>query len=205
MAATCPAGFDVDKLRQLVRAEYDRVAREPHGNFHFHRGPQYAARMLGYDAEELATLPEEATASFAGVGNPYRIGPIQAGETVLDIGCGTGTDLLLAAKRTGSTGRVIGVDMTPSMIERAKRAAIKAAVWEIVEIRRGTAEELPVESASIDVVISNGVLNLSSDKIRAFDEIYRVLKPAGRLYLADVVVQRELSLAARSDVDLWAA
>jgi len=205
MAATCPAGFDVDKLRQLVRAEYDRVAREPHGNFHFHRGPQYAARMLGYDAEELATLPEEATASFAGVGNPHRIGPIQAGETVLDIGCGTGTDLLLAAKRTGSTGRVIGVDMTPSMIERAKRAAIKAAVWEIVEIRRGTAEELPVESASIDVVISNGVLNLSSDKIRAFDEIYRVLKPAGRLYLADVVVQRELSLAARSDVDLWAA
>jgi len=205
MAATCPAGFDVDKLRQLVRAEYDRVAREPHGNFHFHRGPQYAARMLGYDAEELATLPEEATASFAGVGNPHRIGPIQAGETVLDIGCGTGTDLLLAAKRTGSTGRVIGVDMTPSMIERAKRAAIKAAVWEIVEIRRGTAEELPVESATIDVVISNGVLNLSSDKIRAFDEIYRVLKPAGRLYLADVVVQRELSLAARSDVGLWAA
>ncbi len=115
MAATCPVGFDVDKLRQLVRAEYDRVAREPHGNFHFHRGPQYAARMLGYDAEELATLPEEATVSFAGVGNPHRIGPIQAGETVLDIGCGTGTDLLLAAKRTGSTGRVIGVDMTPSM------------------------------------------------------------------------------------------
>ena len=205
MAATCPVGVDVDKLRQLVRAEYDRVAREPHGNFHFHRGPQYAARMLGYDAEELATLPEEATVSFAGVGNPHRIGPIQAGETVLDIGCGTGTDLLLAAKRTGSTGRVIGVDMTPSMIERAKRAAIKAAVWEIVEIRRGTAEELPVESASIDVVISNGALNLSSDKTRAFDEIYRVLKPAGRLYLADVVVQRELSLAARSDVDLWAA
>ena len=205
MAATCPVGFDVDKLRQLVRAEYDRVAREPHGNFHFHRGPQYAARMLGYDAEELATLPEEATVSFAGVGNPHRIGPIQAGETVLDIGCGTGTDLLLAAKRTGSTGRVIGVDMTPSMIERAKRAAIKAAVWEIVEIRRGTAEELPVESASIDVVISNGALNLSSDKTRAFDEIYRVLKPAGRLYLADVVVQRELSLAARSDVELWAA
>lgn len=205
MAATCPAGFDVDKLRQLVRAEYDRVSREPSGMFHFHRGPQYAARMLGYDAEELATLPEEATVSFAGVGNPHRIGPIQSGETVLDIGCGAGTDLLLAAKRTGSAGRAIGVDMTPSMIERAKRAAIKAAVWETVEIRRGTAEDLPVESASIDVVISNGVLNLSPDKMRSFDEIYRVLKPGGRLYLADVVVQRELSLAARSDVELWAA
>jgi SAM-dependent methyltransferase len=205
MAATCPAGFDVDKLRQLVRAEYDRVAREPSGMFHFHRGPQYAARTLGYDAQELAILPEEATVSFAGVGNPHRIGPIQPGETVLDVGCGAGTDLLLAAKRTGSTGRAIGVDMTPAMIERAKRAAIKAAVWETVEIRRGTAEDLPVESASIDVVMSNGVLNLSPDKIRSFDEIYRVLRPGGRLYLADVVVQRELSLAARSDVELWAA
>jgi SAM-dependent methyltransferase len=205
MAATCPAGFDVDKLRQLVRAEYDRVAREPSGMFHFHRGPQYAARTLGYDAQELAILPEEATVSFAGVGNPHRIGPIQPGETVLDVGCGAGTDLLLAAKRTGSTGRAIGVDMTPAMIERAKRAAIKAAVWETVEIRRGTAEDLPVESASIDIVISNGVLNLSPDKTRSFDEIYRVLRPGGRLYLADVVVQRELSLAARSDVELWAA
>jgi ubiquinone/menaquinone biosynthesis C-methylase UbiE len=161
--------------------------------------------MLGYDAQELAILPEEATVSFAGVGNPHRIGPIQPGETVLDVGCGAGTDLLLAAKRTGSTGRAIGVDMTPAMIERAKRAAIKAAVWETVEIRRGTAEDLPVESASIDVVMSNGVLNLSPDKIRSFDEIYRVLRPGGRLYLADVVVQRELSLAARSDVELWAA
>ena len=205
MATTCPVGFDVDKLRQLVRAEYDRVAREPHGAFHFHRGPQYASRMLGYDAGELATLPEESTASFAGVGNPHRIGPIQPGESVLDIGCGAGMDLLLAARRTGSAGRAIGVDMTPAMIERAKRAAIKAAVWETVEIRRGMAEELPVDNESVDVVISNGVLNLSSDKLSAFGEIYRVLKPGGRLYLADVVVQRELSLAARSDVDLWAA
>jgi SAM-dependent methyltransferase len=198
-------GFDVDKLRQLVRAEYDRVAREPGGDFHFHRGPQYAARMLGYDAEELAMLPEESTASFAGVGNPHRIGSLQPGETVLDIGCGAGMDLLLAARRTGTAGRAIGVDMTPAMIERAKRAAIKAGVWETVEIRRGMAEELPVENESVDVVISNGVLNLSSDKLSAFGEIYRVLKPGGRLYLADVVVQRELSLAARSDVDLWAA
>jgi SAM-dependent methyltransferase len=205
MATTCPVGFNVDKLRQLVRAEYDRVAREPEGNFHFHRGLQYASRMLGYDADELVTIPEESTASFAGVGNPHRIGAIQPGETVLDIGCGAGMDLLLAARRTGPAGRAIGVDITPAMIERAKRAAIKANVWATVEIRRGMAEELPVESASIDVVISNGVLNLSADKLSAFGEIYRVLKPGGRLYLADVVVQRELSLAARSDVDLWAA
>lgn len=205
MARTCPAGFNVDKLHQLVRAEYDRVAREPGGNFHFHRGPQYAAGMLRYDAQELASVPEDSTAAFAGVGNPQRIGPIEPGETVLDVGCGGGMDLLLAAKRTGPQGRVIGVDMTPAMIERAKRSALKAGLWENVDIRRGTAEELPVESDSIDVVLSNGVLNLSSDKTRAFAQIYRVLRPGGRLYLADVVVQRELSLAARSDVDLWAA
>jgi ubiquinone/menaquinone biosynthesis C-methylase UbiE len=175
------------------------------GDFHFHRGPQYAERLLGYDHRELAMIPEESTAAFAGVGNPHRIGPIEPGETVLDIGCGAGMDLLLAAQRTGSTGRVIGVDMTPAMIERATRAALKAGLWEYIEVRRGCAEELPVETESVNVVISNGVLNLSPDKVRAFSEIYRVLKLGGRLYLADVVVQRELSLAARSDVDLWAA
>src|SRR5687767_9124731 len=99
MATTCPVGFNVDKLRELVRAEYDRVAREPMGNLHFHRGLEYACRMLRYDQEELATIPSESSASFAGVGNPHRIGPIEPGETVLDIGCGAGMDLMLAARR----------------------------------------------------------------------------------------------------------
>jgi arsenite methyltransferase len=205
MATTCPAGFNVGRLRQLVRAEYDRVAREPDGKFHFHRGPHYAAAMLRYDPQELATIPEESTACFAGVGNPHRIGPIAAGETVLDVGCGAGMDLLLAAKRIGPLGRAIGVDMTPAMIERAKGAALKADLWKTVRIRRGMAEELPIETETIDVVISNGALNLSADKVRAFGEIFRVLRPGGRFYLADVVVQRELSLDARSDLDLWAA
>ncbi len=205
MAFSCPVGFDVERLRKQVSETYDRVAREPRGEFHFHRGLEYACDFLGYDRRSLEMLPAESTASFAGVGNPHRIGPIQAGETVLDIGCGAGMDLLLAARRVGAEGKAIGVDMTPAMIERAKRGALKAGVWENVEVRRGTAEELPVESESIDVVISNGVLNLSPDKLSAFGEIYRVLKPGGRLYLADVVVRRELSLAARSDVDLWAA
>ena len=146
MAAICPVGFNVDKLRELVRAEYDRVARQPNGNFHFHRGPEYACRMLRYDPEELATIPAESTASFAGVGNPHRIGPIEPGETVLDIGCGAGMDLLLAARRASPSGHAIGVDMTPSMLELAKRGALKAGLWQSIEVRRGMAEELPVES-----------------------------------------------------------
>ena len=205
MAASCPTGFDVARLRKQVSQTYDRVAREPSGTFHFHRGPEYACRMLGYDPQELAMIPVESTASFAGVGNPHRIGPIEPGETVLDIGCGAGMDLLLAARRTGLAGKAIGVDMTPSMLELAKRGALKAGLWENIEVRRGMAEELPVASESVDVVISNGVLNLSPDKDRVFREVYRVLRPGGRLYLADVVIQRELSLAARSDVELWAA
>ena len=205
MAATCPAGFDVARLRKEVSQTYDRVAREPTGNFHFHRGPEYACRMLRYDPEELSTIPSESAASFAGVGNPHRIGSIEPGETVLDIGCGAGMDLMLAARRAGPSGHAIGVDMTPAMLELAKRGALKAGLWENIEVRRGMAEELPVESECVDVVISNGVLNLSPDKDRAFREVSRVLRPGGRLHLADVVVQRELSLAARSDVDLWAA
>jgi arsenite methyltransferase len=205
MAASCPRGFDIAQLRKQVSQTYDRVAREPNGNFHFHRGPEYASRMLRYSSDELATIPAECTASFAGVGNPHRIGPIMPGETILDVGCGSGMDLLLAARRTGVTGRAIGIDMTPSMIERAKCAALKTGLWQNVEIRRGTAEELSVQSGTIDVVLSNGIVNLSSDKRKVFSEIYRVLRQGGRLYLADVVVQRELSLSARSDINLWVA
>jgi len=205
MAVTCPLDFDREKLKDLVREEYDRVAREPEGKFHFHRGPHYAASVLGYDANELALIPTVSTASFAGVGNPHRIGVIEPGEIILDVGCGAGTDLLIAARHAGPNGRAIGVDMTPSMLELVRRSALRIGLWENVEVRRGYAEALPVESETVDVVISNGVLNLSPDKLSAFGEIFRVLKPGGRLFLADVVVQRELSLAVRRDADLWAA
>lgn len=211
MANLCPTGFDTGYLRNQVRATYERVAQQPEGDFHFHRGPGYAVRHLGYDALELAGLPELATARFAGVGNPLAmtrdpdIGPLTPGQVVLDHACGAGMDLLLAARRITPDGRAIGVDMTPGMRECAARAATQTGLADVVDIRAGVYEELPVEDASVDVVISNGVVNLAPDKSQVLREIARVLKPGGRLLLADVIVQHELTLAARSNPDLWAA
>ena len=205
MATVAPVHFDVNTLRSQIIATYDRVAREPRAHYHFHRGPSYAHDFLGYDADELAALPASATARFAGVGNPLAIGDIAPGSVVLDHACGAGMDLLLAARRVGPTGRAIGVDMTPAMVEHATEAARAAGLAGVVEVHQGIYESLPVANASVDVVISNGVLNLAPDKPAVLDEIHRVLKPGGRLFLADVVVQRELTLDARSDPELWAA
>lgn len=202
MAIACPVDLDTRQLRFEVSKIYSRVVAEPDGKFHFHRGPAYAAEFLGYDREELAALPPETTASFAGIANPQRIGPIRAGETVLDIGCGAGMDLLIAARRVGPTGEAIGVDMTDAMIERARASARDAGLAQ-VEVRKGDATRLPVENASVDVVISNGVINLVPEKQRAFDEIMRVLKPGGRLHLADILLDVELSEDTRRNIDLW--
>lgn len=205
MAATCPLDFDTARLRDHVHAVYSRLADDPSGSFHFHRGTRYAVETLGYEPEQLARVPEVARARFAGVGNPLAAGPLPLGGVVLDHACGAGTDLILAALRVGPLGRAIGVDMTPAMRERAREAIALAGLAERVEVREGLLEALPVADASVDVVVSNGVLNLSPDKRRALSEIARVLKPGGRLYLADVVVQRELSTRARRDPELWAA
>jgi len=205
MALTAPAGFDVTELREAIRTTYERVAVDPHGAFHFHRGAAYASSVLGYDAAELATLPSSATARFAGVGNPLAIGPIDPGETVLDHACGAGTDLMLAARRVGPSGRAIGVDVTAVMRRVAEQAVAAAGLAEQALIRAGSYEDLPVDSGSVDVAISNGVVNLAPDKRRVLSEIWRVLRPGGRLYLADVVVARELKLEARTRPELWAA
>lgn len=202
MATSCPVDLDTTRLRAEISTIYARVADEPGGDFHFHRGPGYAADLLGYDAAELATLPGESTAAFAGVANPLAIAALIPGETVVDIGSGAGMDIMLAARRVGPTGRAIGVDMTPAMIERA-RASARAAGLDQVEIRQGDAQALPLDDASVDVVISNGVLNLTTDKLEAFGEIWRVLRPGGRLQLGDIVVESELSEGIRRDVDLW--
>lgn len=202
MATSCPIGLDVDQLRREVSFIYARVAEDPAGDFHFHRGPEYAVSLLGYDATELASIPPANSAAFAGVGNPHCVAAIAPGETVVDIGCGAGTDLLLAARKVGARGKAIGVDMTPAMAERARIGALVMGL-EHVEVRVGDALELPVESATVDVVISNGVINLTPDKNRAYAEAFRILKPGGRLQLADIIVANELSEKMRSDIDLW--
>jgi SAM-dependent methyltransferase len=202
MAIACPVDLDTIRLRREIQSIYARVATDPSGEFHFHRGPEYAAGMLHYDASALAALPGDATASFAGVANPHRIAAIPRGATVVDIGCGAGMDLLLAGERVGPEGRAIGVDMTESMAERA-RAAARAMGWSHVEVRIGDALDLPVESNSVDYVISNGVLNLTPDKGRAFAEVLRVLEPGGRFLYGDIVVAGELSEKIRRDIDLW--
>ena len=202
MATSCPVGLDTKKLRDEVSFIYARVAEDPSGDFHFHRGAQYAAEFLGYDAAELAALPPESPASFAGVANPHAIARVEPGSMVVDIGCGAGMDLLLAARRVGPGGRAIGVDMTPAMAEKA-RASARAAGLANVEIRIGDALALPVEDASVDVVISNGVINLTPDKEKAYAEIFRVLKPGGRLQLGDIIVANELSEDIRNNIDLW--
>src|SRR5919198_5471420 len=167
MAIVCPIDLDTLKLRAEIQSVYARVATEPSGDFHFHRGPAYASEMLGYDAGRLAALPADTTRSFAGVANPHRIAPLSRGATVADIGCGAGMDLLLAAQTVGAEGRAIGVDMTQAMAERARNSA-HAIGLSNVDVRLGDALSLPIASASVDFVMSNGVLNLTPDKHQAF-------------------------------------
>ena len=197
-----PIDLDTTRLRTEVQDIYGRVAAEPASDFHFHRGPLYAAERLLYDPAELAELPAAVTASFAGVGNPHLVQPIADGSSVLDVGCGAGTDLLLAARRAGPTGRAIGVDMTEAMRARVREGAIAAGLTNVT-VHDGDATALPVGDASIDVVISNGVINLVPDKTRALAELYRVVRPGGRLQIADIALGVALSEEARQDIDLW--
>jgi arsenite methyltransferase len=200
----CPLNLDTQRLREEILSMYARVAVEPAGDFHFHRGSRYAVERLGYDAAELAELPAIATESFAGVANPLAIGALRSGETVVDVGSGSGMDLMLAARRVRPKGRAIGIDITAEMIAKCRRGAAEAGL-DNIEVREGDVGELPVADASADVVISNGVLNLAPDKLRAFTEVHRVLRAGGRLQLGDIAVESELSAKIRGDFELWAA
>lgn len=194
-------GLDLETLRDAIREEYEAVALSPQQGFHFHTG-RPLARILGYEDEWLEGIPEPTIDSFAGTGNPFNIGEIHAGEHVVDIGCGAGIDSLIAAKMVSSAGRVIGVDMTPAMLEKARHSAAEARLSNL-EFREGYAESLPVSDGWADVIISNGVLNLMPDKAAALKEMARVLKPGGRLQIGDILVQKAVPESAKRKIDLW--
>ena len=193
--------LDVGVLREAIQHEYAEVAACPWRGFHFHVGRPLAAR-LGYPAARVDPLPDAAIESFAGVGNPFALGDLRRGDVVLDLGSGAGFDAVLAAQQVGAAGRVIGIDMTPTMLDKA-RATAAALGLDQLEFREGFIEELPVADNSVDVIISNGVINLSPDKARVFAEALRVLKPGGRLQIADIVVGREVPDSAKQDIALW--
>jgi len=192
---------DVDALRREVQEKYREVAADPTGEYHFHTGREHALRM-GYPESPLNQLPDEATDAFAGVANPFYWGLPKRGERVLDLGSGAGMDSFIAALAVGPEGRVIGVDMTSEMVERASRLANELDL-ENVEYREGLIEDLPIESEWADVVISNGVINLCPDKLRVYKEIHRVLKPGGRMTIADICVEKPVPEGALKDIDLW--
>lgn len=192
---------DLTALRGGIQDEYTAVALSPQQGFHFHTGRRLA-RMLDYDEAWLKGVPETAIESFAGTGNPFRIGALRPGEHVVDVGSGAGLDSLIAARMVGASGRVIGVDMTPTMLAKARRSAAEAGARN-VEFSEGYAESLPVPDGWANVVISNGVLNLMPDKAAALREMARVLKPGGRLQIGDILVQTAVPEDAKADISLW--
>jgi arsenite methyltransferase len=195
------APVDVEVLRDEIRKTYANVSTDQQREFIFPTGRGWA-QELRYPEPELSRVPDASVESFAGVANHWLLGRIEPGTVVLDLGCGAGTDLLIAAQMTGPTGRVIGIDMTASMVDRARAGATEMALGN-VELHESLIEALPIEDASVDVVISNGVIDLVPDKDAVLDEIDRVLRPGGRLQLADVIIHHEVSEDARARIDLW--
>lgn len=192
---------DGEALRAAIRREYEEVARSPEKGFHFHTGRRLAS-ILGYEDALLQDVPETAIESFAGTGNPFSLGDLGPGENVVEVGCGAGMDALIAARKVGPSGSVIAVDMTEAMLERAKGSREQAGL-DNVEFRLGYGESLPVDDGWADVVTSNGVLNLMPDKVAAVREMARVLKPGGRLQIADILVTKPVSSKAKERIDLW--
>jgi SAM-dependent methyltransferase len=192
--------IDVELLKSEIKKTYSAVSQEPERDFIFPTGRAWA-EDLGYPAE-LANVPESAVESFAGVANPWTMGRLAAGERVLDLGSGAGTDSLVAAQMVGAGGHVTGIDMTSAMLAKARAAAAEMGVTN-VEFVEGEAEGLPFADASFDVVISNGVIDLVPDKDAVFAELYRVLAPGGRLQIADVTIQNPVSEEGRRKIDLW--
>jgi len=195
------ARIDRDELRRFISEKYREVATNPELGFHFHTGRPLAL-MLGYPTELIDRLPTANVASFAGTGNPFLFGDLHPGERVIDVGCGAGLDTLIAAQQVGSSGQVVGVDMTPEMREKTQEGARLMGLAN-VEVRAGFAEALPVADGFADVIISNGVVNLCPDKRAVFGEMLRVLKPGGRIQIGDILVHKEVPQDAKDDIALW--
>jgi arsenite methyltransferase len=200
MTTTPVPPVDVDLLRQEIRKTYAAVSEEPGREFIFPTGRAWA-EDLDYPAE-LANVPDSAVESFAGVANPFSLGRLQAGERVLDLGSGAGTDSLVAAQMVGLSGSVTGIDMTPEMLEKARASAAEMGVENVTFIE-ADAERLPFDDGSYDVVISNGVIDLIPDKDAVFSQIFRVLVPGGRIQIADVTIQHPVSEEGKRNIDLW--
>ncbi len=194
-------GLDIEALRHAIQEEYSAVATAPDRGFHFHTG-RPLARLLGYEDRWLDGVPEATVASFAGTGNPFGLGRLKAGERVVDVGCGAGIDSIIAARMVAPDGEVVGVDMTPAMLERARASARETGISNL-DLRLGFAEQLPVEDEWADVVISNGVMNLFPDKLAGLQEMARVLKPGGRLQIGDILVSKTVSQKDKRNIDLW--
>ena len=199
--AALPTIF-IETLRSEVSQEYAQVAHHPERGFHFHTGRRLAG-LLEYQDEWIGGFPEEAIESFAGTGNPFTLGELRTAQRVLDVGCGSGLDCLVAAKMVGTDGEVVGVDMTEDMIEKARRSARVVGVSN-VSFKVGYMEQLPVDDGWADVVISNGAINLAPAKDDVFRELHRVLRPGGLLQVADIRVGKPIPENAKLNIDLWA-
>ena len=194
---------NTEELEAKVKDMYRHVAQQPQDRFHFELGAPVALRA-GYDADRLADVPAGAVESFAGVGHFFDLADLQAGETVVDLGSGSGMDAFYAAGLVGPTGHVYGVDFTQEQLDKARRLATEAGLAH-VEFREARIEALPLADASVDCVISNGVINLCPDKNAVFTEAARVLKPGGRLAIADIISEQPLTDAIVCNADLWAS
>ncbi|MFP6835787.1 MAG: methyltransferase domain-containing protein [Pseudomonadales bacterium] len=200
---TSPLPVDADALREEVKIKYREVATEPDREYHFHTGRSLASR-LGYDSAMVDMLPDAAVESFAGVANPFCIRRLKAGDKVVDAGSGAGFDCFIASAQVGSEGYVVGIDMLPEMLEKSGATTAKLGL-KSVEFREGLLEDLPVEDDWADVVISNGAFNLCADKKSAFTEVWRVLRPGGRLQFGDIANGNPVPESAIRDIDLWTA
>ena len=193
--------LSAEQLRSEIKKEYAQVAIDPNKGYHFHTGCN-AADIIGYDESLYAVLPAENVASFAGTGNPFMLGSINEGDVVVDVGSGSGFDSLIASRMVGPEGKVIGIDMTAEMLSKA-RAGAETMGAQNVEFREGLADNIPLPDETVDVVISNGVLNLSMDKVKTLREWARILKPGGRLYVGDILIDKKMPQSALNNISLW--